>query len=144
MNQRKARKMASPEHEAKCRRCGECCRNEVIVDGVGRIVLDSFCPCLDPVTKLCMIYDQRHEKSMEILRGGPCLTINRAIVLKEVPPTCAYVNSSYCGYSYEPDRLRLISDEDKLRIAKETEHRRHLIRQCANAQKEGNDDSSST
>lgn len=79
--------MADP---ARCRRCGRCCFAKLIIRD--RIVYTPY-PCrhLDIDTRLCTVYEKRHEVNPE------CLTVERGIQLGVFPPDCPYV-SDLPGY----------------------------------------------
>ena len=95
-------------HEARCRRCGSCCRESGIIDSGERIILDIYCPALDPETRLCMIYEHRHTKSAWHLRGDrPCLAVWIGMKLGTYPGDCVYAEEGYQGAVYDPSRLSM-------------------------------------
>jgi hypothetical protein len=67
-----------------CERCGRCCYAKVIIDG--EVVYTPFpCPYLDEQTRLCAVYERRHELRTD------CLTIEMGIQLGVFPADCPYV-----------------------------------------------------
>ena len=71
-------------HEARCRRCGRCCFAKLLVGG--RILyLDAPCSYLDVETRLCRVYERRHE-----LNPG-CLTVEEGVRRGVFPSDCPYV-----------------------------------------------------
>ena len=74
----------SDAHEALCRKCGRCCRVKLIVEDEV-FVLPEACPHLDPETKLCRVYERRHEVNPE------CATMEQAIAARVFPDDCPYV-----------------------------------------------------
>ena len=73
--------MADP---ARCERCGRCCHVKIIVRGEV-VYLPDFCQYYDPQTKLCTIYEHRHETNPR------CLTVEEGIELGVFPADCPYV-----------------------------------------------------
>lgn len=73
--------MADPE---LCEKCGRCCYAKLIIDG--EVVYTPFpCPHLDEETRLCTIYERRHELN------PCCLTVEMGIRLSVFPADCPYV-----------------------------------------------------
>ncbi|MHC4884282.1 MAG: CxxCxxCC domain-containing protein [Planctomycetota bacterium] len=72
------------EHEARCERCGRCCYEKIVV---GDEVILTPIPCkhLDPVTRLCRVYDRRHELQLR------CLSVEDGIRARAFPANCPYV-----------------------------------------------------
>ena len=67
--------------ESLCARCGRCCRNKLVASG--RVHwLDSSCKFLDPDTKLCTVYAERHA------RNPRCLDAVSAAACGALPPDC--------------------------------------------------------
>lgn len=93
----------------RCRMCAECCRLKITLGG-RRIPLDSWCPGLDPRTKQCMMYETRHGDAETRVRGVECLPIGAAVILREVPTTCAYVlgDPEYVAPQFSVERLKLV------------------------------------
>lgn len=97
----------SPNHEAQCKRCGECCRVKTITRAGHRIILDFYCPGLDPETKLCRIYDKRHSILWRVIQT-PCLSVDSAKAMNDLPETCGYVIPGTKMSAFDPNRLRLV------------------------------------
>jgi len=70
--------------ENVCRRCGRCCRAKVII-GDEVHYTPFFCRYLDVKTRLCTIYDRRHEINAD------CLSLEEGILLGVFPRDCPYV-----------------------------------------------------
>ena len=71
--------------EAVCRRCGRCCYEKVDYDG-DIFYTDEPCEFLDLTTRLCTVYDRRHEA-----RSG-CVPLTAAIFEQGIlPADCPYV-----------------------------------------------------
>ena len=84
-----------------CERCGRCCYAKVIIDG--EVVYTPFpCPYLDEDTRLCAIYERRHELNPH------CLTVEMGIRLGVFPADCPYVRDIP---DYTPPRMRLTREE---------------------------------
>ena len=108
-------------HEAKCRRCGECCRVKVEVNG--KVVgLGLFCPALDMETRTCRIYDWRHSELAERLIGFRCAEVSRMIAARLCPTDCAYAYDDYVGCDYDGEGDRIADPygilQEKISIAK--------------------------
>ena len=71
-------------HEAMCRRCGRCCYAKFLV-GDRVIYTDTPCVHLDLDTRLCRIYDRRHEVNPD------CLDVEQGILRGVFPADCPYV-----------------------------------------------------
>ena len=72
------------DREVLCRRCGRCCYAKIVIDG--EIVYLPFpCPYLDEDTRLCTIYERRHEVNPD------CLTLEEGIRIGVFPADCPYV-----------------------------------------------------
>ena len=70
--------------ERKCIRCSRCCYYKIILDG--RIAYTPYpCMYLDTKTKLCTIYERRHEINPD------CLTVDEGIKMGVFPADCPYV-----------------------------------------------------
>jgi len=80
----------SQEHEALCRRCARCCYEKLIVDG-HVFTLRKPCRFLDETTKLCRVYEFRHEVNPR------CLTVAEGMEYGVFPADCPYV-SEIDGY----------------------------------------------
>lgn len=79
---------ATREHEDKCKRCGDCCKLKVAVDG--KIYQSSAaCPYLDKQAKLCSIYERRFELNPY------CHPITDLVKSNMAPAHCGYVDEHY-------------------------------------------------
>lgn len=79
--------MNSRDWEAICRKCGKCCYEKVDL-GAGEIrYTDEPCAHLDTETKLCKVYDTRHEVEPDCMS----LTEHLVRILRWLPEDCAYV-----------------------------------------------------
>jgi len=74
----------SEDREAICRRCGRCCYAKLLV-GDQVIYTDTPCAYLDVETRLCTVYDRRHEVNPD------CLDIEEGIRRGVFPADCPYV-----------------------------------------------------
>lgn len=84
-----------------CERCGRCCYAKLIIDG--EVVYTPFpCPHLDEETRLCTVYERRHEVNPE------CLTVEIGVQLGLFPPDCPYVRDVP---DYVPPRRELTAEE---------------------------------
>lgn len=84
-----------------CEKCGRCCYAKLIIDG--EIVYTPFpCPYLDEATRLCAIYERRHEINPY------CLPVELGIRLGVFPPDCPYVRDIP---DYKPPRMSLTPQE---------------------------------
>ena len=67
-----------------CEKCGRCCYSKLIIDG--EVVYTPFpCPHLDEDSRLCTIYQRRHELNPQ------CLSVEVGIRLGVLPADCPYV-----------------------------------------------------
>ncbi len=91
-----------PEMSADvCQRCGRCCYAKLIING--EIVYTPFpCPHLDVATRLCTVYERRHEVNPE------CIPVEMGIRLGVFPGDCPYVRDIP---DYVPPRLGMTPDE---------------------------------
>lgn len=73
--------------EAICRKCGKCCYEKVDLGGGVIRYLDEPCEHLDLETRLCKVYEKRHEVEPD------CISLTEVIVrhIHWLPPECAYV-----------------------------------------------------
>lgn len=76
--------------DAMCRRCGQCCFTGLVVAGV-TIGTDIPCRFLDVETRLCTVYERRHEANPN------CLTVEEGIKVSAFPADCPYVRD-VAGY----------------------------------------------
>jgi len=67
-----------------CRKCGRCCCEKFVLDGTV-YYMSAVCEFLDPETKLCTIYEDRHE------RHPDCLPLEEGIRQGVFPADCPYV-----------------------------------------------------
>ncbi len=70
--------------DVRCRRCGRCCYAKLLV-GDRVIYTDAPCDHLDPETRLCRVYDRRHEVNPD------CLSVEEGIRRGVFPADCPYV-----------------------------------------------------
>ncbi len=90
--------------EAICNKCGKCCYEKVDL-GAGLIhYTDEPCVHLDIETKLCKVYDKRHQVEPD------CISLNADIVryIHWLPEDCAYLN-----YVRHQDTLSAVRNADK-------------------------------
>ena len=74
----------APASESICRRCGRCCAKKVVL--AGRVIYTPFhCEHLDPETRLCRVYERRHEANVR------CLPVAQAVARGVLPVDCPYV-----------------------------------------------------
>jgi len=87
--------------EEKCLRCGRCCYRKL---WIGDTIYYTPFPCeyLDTETKLCTIYEKRHEINPE------CLSVEEGIRLGIFPADCPYVRDIP---DYKPPVTDLIDEE---------------------------------
>ncbi|NQT21426.1 MAG: YcgN family cysteine cluster protein [Planctomycetes bacterium] len=81
---------AENEQEKKCRKCGRCCCAKLIIEdeatGQDEVVYTPFpCTYLDEKTRLCTVYDTRHQVNPD------CLKLNEGIEIGVFPADCPYV-----------------------------------------------------
>jgi uncharacterized protein len=76
----------SPEWEALCLRCGECCI-ELIFDEDDNLTASTMCEYLDPDTRLCRIYETRFQVCHDCIR----LTGENLPRFDWLPENCGYV-----------------------------------------------------
>jgi uncharacterized cysteine cluster protein YcgN (CxxCxxCC family) len=76
--------MSNPTDPTLCKKCGRCCYAKLIING--EVVYTPFpCPYLDEETRLCTVYERRHEINPQ------CLTVETGIRLGVFPADCPYV-----------------------------------------------------
>lgn len=93
--------------EDLCRKCGRCCYAKIIIEGDSpadtEVVYTPFpCPYLDESTRLCTVYENRHEVNHN------CLRLDEGIRLGIFPGDCPYVADIH---NYQAPRLEW-TDED--------------------------------
>ena len=76
----------TPEWEALCRRCGECCY-ELVFDEDDKLTASTICEYLDPDTRVCRVYDNRFEVCHDCIK----LTAENLPTFDWLPETCGYV-----------------------------------------------------
>lgn len=71
-------------HESLCRRCGQCCYEKVLVDGV---IFTTTRPCryYNTTSGLCRVYEKRFEKN------PGCLSVEQGTEYGVFPADCPYV-----------------------------------------------------
>jgi uncharacterized protein len=95
-----------------CTRCGKCCYEKLDL-GAGLIqYTDEPCVHLDTETKLCKVYETRHEAQPD------CISLTEDLVrnLFWLPPDCAYVE--YVRHKDTLAAVRVIEDSAKRRKLK--------------------------
>ncbi|MDR3210408.1 MAG: hypothetical protein LBU79_00635 [Planctomycetota bacterium] len=70
--------------EHLCRRCGVCCLEKLLVGGLV-VITDVPCPHLDTHTRLCRIYERRHELETR------CVAADDAATFSGLPGDCPHV-----------------------------------------------------
>ena len=118
--------------EDKCRKCGECCRLKVNVNGTV-VALPLFCPALDVETKKCRIYALRHTLLFKLV-GRRCQTVARSLEKGEMPCSCAYVEAENQNcWRFDPKRvfeahqleaLKTQNKEERIKISAYLDSRR--------------------
>ncbi|MFP4055665.1 MAG: hypothetical protein ACLF0G_02215 [Candidatus Brocadiia bacterium] len=84
-----------------CEKCGRCCYAKLIIDG--QIVYTPFpCPYLDEQTRLCTVYERRHELNPQ------CMPVEMGIQMGVFPADCPYVREIP---GYTPPRMELTGHE---------------------------------
>jgi len=75
------------EWETICTKCGKCCYEKVDLGGGEIRYTDEPCRYLDTQTKLCQVYENRHEVEPD------CISLTEDLVrtLHWLPEDCAYV-----------------------------------------------------
>lgn len=70
--------------ETLCQRNGRCCQEKI---KIGEVVVTTDVPCryLDENTRLCTVYNLRHDAHVR------CLTVEEGIVSAVFPPYCPYM-----------------------------------------------------
>lgn len=73
--------------EDLCQQCGMCCYERVFYPD-GSVSVDITAPCefLDEETRLCTVYESRHEVCSDCRK----VDLRQALSRKTLPPTCAY------------------------------------------------------
>ncbi|MGC8657983.1 MAG: YkgJ family cysteine cluster protein [Desulfomonilaceae bacterium] len=107
--------LTDEEWESICRKCGRCCYEKIDIGG-GRIIYTKEpCVYLDTVTRMCKIYDRRHEIEPD------CIKLNEDFIrtIDWMPPGCAYVQ-----YINQKDTLRSVRSVEKSKRKKRTKTRR--------------------
>jgi len=93
--------MPEPMDPSLCERCGRCCYAKLLLGG--EVVYTPFpCPYLDETTRLCTVYERRHEVNPH------CLTVAEGIRLGVFPADCPYVRDLP---DYVPPRMGLSPEE---------------------------------
>ncbi len=107
--------MDHEEWEGICRKCGKCCYEKIDLGGGEIHYTDEPCEHLDTETKLCKVYDRRHEVEPE------CISLTEHLVrtLNWLPEDCAYVE-----YVRRQDTLAAVKVAEKNRQRKRRFKRR--------------------
>jgi len=94
-------RMTNETDPARCERCGRCCCKKMVIDDEV-IYTPHFCEHYDPESRLCRIYDRRHELNPN------CLTVEEGAALGVFPADCPYVRDRP---GYRPPRMRCTDEE---------------------------------
>ncbi len=94
--------------EAICRRCAKCCYEKVDLGGGIVRYTDQPCEHLDTETKLCKVYENRHEVEPD------CISLTEHLVrfLHWMPEECAYVE-----YVRHKDTLTTVRAVERIKKA---------------------------
>ena len=92
----------NPMHDPSlCQKCGRCCYTKLIING--EIVSTPFpCPFLDEATRLCTVYERRHEANPD------CIPVEMGARLGVFPADCPYVRELP---DYVPPRMGMTAEE---------------------------------
>jgi uncharacterized protein len=109
------KRMSHEQWEAICRKCGKCCYEKVDLGGGIIQYTDVPCEHLDTETKLCRVYDRRHEAEPD------CISLTEELVrtLNWLPEDCAYVE--YVSFH---ETLEAVAEADKQKNRKRKGKRR--------------------
>ncbi|MEW6140239.1 MAG: YkgJ family cysteine cluster protein [Thermodesulfobacteriota bacterium] len=101
--------------EAICRKCGKCCYEKVDLGGGVIHYTDEPCIHLDTETRLCKVYDRRHEVEPD------CISLTEDLVrnLHWLPEDCAYVQ-----YVEFLDTIAAVRNAEKKRAKRKGKRRR--------------------
>ncbi len=69
---------------ARCRRCGRCCTEKLVVDDEV-VMVPAVCKYLDVETMLCTQFDRRFDLDVH------CLTVEEGLAAQAFPADCPYV-----------------------------------------------------
>ena len=83
--QRKKSSRSQEAHEAKCLRCGQCCRDKYLINDRMFFAAEGACEHWNRETRLCEIYGQRQELNPQ------CLSVKDGIAIGVFPANCPYV-----------------------------------------------------
>lgn len=108
--------MNNEQWESLCKRCGKCCYEKVDLGGGEICYTDEPCEHLDTETKLCTVYDRRHEVEPDCMG----LTEHLVRILQWLPEDCAYVQ--YVKHKDTLEAVRLA--EKKKRRNRRTRRKR--------------------
>jgi uncharacterized cysteine cluster protein YcgN (CxxCxxCC family) len=109
------RRLSHEEWEALCRKCGKCCYEKVDLGGGVIQYTDEPCVHLDTETKLCRVYEKRHEVEPDCIS----LTEQMVRILNWLPEDCAYVE--YVSFR---ETVETVRDADKHKKRKRKGRRR--------------------
>jgi uncharacterized cysteine cluster protein YcgN (CxxCxxCC family) len=107
--------MSRERWEAICTKCGKCCYEKVDLGGGIIEYTDVPCVHLDPETKLCRVYEKRHEVEPDCIS----LTEDLVRVLNWLPEDCAYVE--YVGFQ---DTMEAVAEAQERKKRKRKDKRR--------------------
>lgn len=109
------KRMSQERWEAICRKCGKCCYEKVDLGGGVIQYTDVPCEHLDTETKLCRVYDRRHEAEPD------CISLTEELVriLNWLPADCAYVE--YVSFQ---ETMEAVTEADRQKKRKRNGKRR--------------------
>lgn len=108
--------LSERDWEQICRKCAKCCYEKIDIGGGQIIYTDEPCEYLDTVTRMCKIYDRRHEIEPDCIK----LTEDLIRQINWMPEGCAYLE-----YLRQKDTLRQVRAIDKPKRVKRGKTRRN-------------------
>ena len=118
-------------HEARCNRCGECCRINYRT-ALGTVTLALHCPAWDERAG-CLIYAQRHTLLPVLCPGHTCLPIANALAVGTPPASCAYAPKGYRRKSTPVALCSTIKPEEMRSLRQRNEIERRRVRSAVGA-----------
>ncbi|MCL5124438.1 MAG: hypothetical protein M1511_08080 [Deltaproteobacteria bacterium] len=107
--------LTEDEWENICRKCGKCCYEKIDLGGGQIVYTEEPCVYLDTITRMCKIYDKRHEIEPDCIK----LTEDFIRRINWMPPGCAYIE-----YLNQKDTLRTVRSVEKIKSRKRPKTRR--------------------
>ena len=89
------------DKEDLCKRCGECCYIKIKIGG-DMIISDVPCPYLDEASKLCKVYERRHDFNQY------CAQAEDAVLQGFAPTNCGYAPEGYRGARHPKSEIERI------------------------------------